>query len=129
MGDSRLANGGGIGFVADQPANFIVQDEEFMNPALYLEMSAEASRDPQIAQALAESDQATRDELASWLRKIVRADGRPPDAQDVGARALILQCLFEGLVVRAVREPKLDPALMARGLAQFIPHLQKGGST
>ena len=99
-----------------------------MNPALYLEMSAQASRDPQIAQALAGSDQATRDELATWLRKVARACGRPPDARDVAARALILQCLFEGLVVRAVREPKLDPALMARGLADFIPHLQKGGN-
>ncbi len=109
-------------------AKLQVADEEFMNPALYLEMSAQASRDPQIAQALGESDQAMRGELAAWLRKVARGDGRPADAQDVAARALVLQCLFEGLVVRAVREPTLDPALMARGLLAFIPHLQRGAA-
>jgi AcrR family transcriptional regulator len=109
-------------------AKLQVADEEFMNPALYLEMSAQASRDPQIARALADSDQATRGELAGWLGRVARGAGRAVDPQEVEARSLVLQCIFEGLVVRAVREPKLDAAQMARGLQAFIPLLSEGGA-
>jgi AcrR family transcriptional regulator len=112
--------------LAEVFAKLQVADEEFMNPSLYLEMSAQGSRDPQIAEALSNSDQVTRGELVAWLSKVALSDGRPVDVLDVEARSLVLQCIFEGLVVRAVREPKLDPALMRRGLKAFIPHLQRG---
>ena len=127
-GLEALDDGSDLGArLAEVFAKLQVADDEFMNPALYLEMSAQASRDPQIAQALAGSDRAMRAELVAWLRKVA-AGGEQAEAQEVAARALVLQCLFEGLVVRAVREPKLDAALMARGLLAFIPHLQKGGA-
>lgn len=114
--------------LAEVFAKLQVADEEFMNPALYLEMSAQGSRDPQIAEALSSSDQATRVELVAWLSRLARGDGRAVDGLDVEARALVLQCLFEGLVVRAVREPRLDPALMRRGLLACIPYLQRGSA-
>ena len=100
-------------------------DEEFMNPSLYLEMSAQASRDPQIAAALTRSDQETRAGLGAWLERVARRESRHLDAQEIEGRALVMQCLFEGLVVRAVREPDLAPALMARGLHLLIPHVQR----
>jgi len=129
-GIEALNHGSNLGArLAEVFAKLQVADEEFMNPALYLEMSAQASRDPQIAQALGESDQAMRGQLSAWLSKASRVEDQPADMLDVEPRALVLQCLFEGLVVRAVREPRLDPALMARGLLALIPQLQKGSAS
>ena len=104
-------------------------DDELMNPTLFLETSAQASRDQQIAQALGQSDQATRAGLADWLARLARHEGRTFDQQEIEARALILQCLIEGLIVRAVREPGLDTSVLARGLAVVLPHLQKHAAT
>jgi len=104
-------------------------DDELLNPTLFLETSAQASRDPQIAQALSQSDSTTRAGLADWLARLARHEGRTSDQQEVEARALILQCLIEGLIVRAVREPGLDTSVLARGLAVVLPHLQKRAAT
>ena len=43
----------------------------------------------------------------------------------VPARALILQCLVEGLKVRETREPGLDRALLTEALQEFVPLLLK----
>ena len=104
-------------------------DDELLNPTLFLETSAQASRDPQIAQALGQSDRTTRAGLADWLARLARHEGRTFDQQEIEARALILQCLIEGLIVRAVREPGLDTSVLARGLAVVLPHLQKRAAT
>ena len=116
-GIEALNHGSDLGArLAEVFAKLQVAGEEFMNPALYLEMSAQASRDPQIAQALGESDQAMRGELSAWLSKASGVEDQPADMLDVEPRALVLQCLFEGLVVRAVREPRLDDGARPAGL-------------
>ena len=72
---------------------------DIMSPALALEMSAEATRDPAIAAAILRSDRQTRDGLAGWLARPV-AQGGLGLAPDVAAsRALLLQCFVEGLAV------------------------------
>ncbi|QOW21038.1 MULTISPECIES: TetR/AcrR family transcriptional regulator [Lysobacteraceae] len=94
-----------------------------MNPALLLEMSAEATRDPSIAASLDGFDRALRCALASWLAEDDE-DGRPglpkPLAQQ---RALLMQLLFEGLKVRQTREPDLDRDLLEAALREFVPQL------
>lgn len=99
------------------------QEPEHMNAALFLEMSAEATRDPQIGEAVSSFDATIRADLADWLARS-EADGGhglPPDV--ARARALMLVCLIEGLKVREAREPDLDLALMAQGLGAILPHL------
>ncbi|HEX6259741.1 MAG TPA: TetR/AcrR family transcriptional regulator, partial [Woeseiaceae bacterium] len=51
-------------------------DPGLMNPALMLEMTAEASRDPQIARALVDADEATGAEFIAWLNETARRQGR-----------------------------------------------------
>ena len=46
-----------------------------MSSALFLEMSAEATRDPQIAAALKRFDEAVRGELLEWLGRSERRGG------------------------------------------------------
>jgi AcrR family transcriptional regulator len=76
-----------------------------MNPALLLEMSAEASRNPRIAAALGNADKVTRQDFRGWLRARARAEGRTLPEHELRRRAYALQIFIEGLVIRAVREP------------------------
>ncbi|MEX2122929.1 MAG: TetR/AcrR family transcriptional regulator [Woeseia sp.] len=98
-------------------------DEKSMSAALFLEMSAEATRDPQIAAALSRFDATIRSEVASWLRRS-REDGGYGLPDDITpARALMLVCLIEGLNVREAREPALDKALLKQALSETVAAL------
>jgi AcrR family transcriptional regulator len=98
-------------------------DPDLMSPALMLEMTAEASRDPQIGKALADSDQITGGDFVAWLAQTARIEGKKPDPADVKARAFALRCLIGGLAIRAIREPEIDPAVLKRSLELTLPHL------
>lgn len=96
-----------------------------MNPALLLEMSAEATRDPTIAAALDSFDTVLRKALSEWLSDSPENGGLGLSADLAPSRALMLQLLFEGLKVRETREPELDRALLAKALQEFVPLLLK----
>ena len=90
---------------------------EVMNAPLFLEMSAEGTRAPEVARAIAASDALTRQDFERWLLR-PRAEGGVGMAADCARRsALLVQCLIEGLVVRAVRDPGLDAATLREALA------------
>lgn len=94
-----------------------------MNPALLLEMSAEATRDPSIAASLDGFDQALRAALVRWLADDQADGGRGLSEPVARQRALLIQLLFEGLKVRQTREPDLDRGLLDAALREFVPHL------
>ncbi|RZA19278.1 MAG: TetR/AcrR family transcriptional regulator [Lysobacteraceae bacterium] len=116
----------------DLPAEMIdnygracITDGRGMNAALLLEMSAEATRDPQIAAALDHYDSTLRAALVDWLGRSKEAGGHDLPVAIGRERALILQCLFEGLKIRETREPDLDRELLGRALRGFVPLLFK----
>lgn len=95
--------------------------EDRMDPVLFLEMSAEASRDPKIAAAVRASDLTLRADFCDWL-------ARSPDKGGLGipeprnkAVAFMFQCIFEGLRVRQAREPDMDLAVLKTALTSFLP--------
>jgi len=83
------------------------RDSQVMSAALFLEMSAEATRNPQVAEALRSSDALTRAELQTWLSRSPGEGGLGLPAEAAASRALLLQCVIEGLALRAAREPDL----------------------
>ena len=93
-------------------------DPQAMHAALFLETSAEGSRDAQIGQAVQASDRQTRDELMS----LFASANAPPQAEHE-ARAVLLQCLLEGLVVRVMREPMLSLDGLEPALQRMIEQL------
>lgn len=97
--------------------------ERRMDPALFLEMSAEASRNPEIAAAVRSSDLILRSEFRQWLGRS-RAEGGLgiPEAR-TEVVALLLQCLIEGLKIREMREPDLDRTVLKTALEEFLPIL------
>ncbi len=96
---------------------------DVMNAAIFLEMSAEASRSPEIAQAIRASDAHGPPGI-----RALAADGPPRGrsrAHRPGRRTragLLMQCLIEGLVVRAARDPDLDPKALRRALEPVFRH-------
>lgn len=95
-------------------------DDDHLNSALLLELSAEATRDPQVAEAVKSFDREIRALLVGLLGCDAADDAVP---RDVRARALMLQIIFEGLRVRETREPDLDRELLASALRQFLPQI------
>ena len=98
-------------------------DPKIMSVALFLAMSADARRDPQIAKALRASDLLTRADLEAWLGRSPRDGGRGLGKDVVESRAILLQCAIEGLAIRALREPDLDIDRLCPALHRLFDHL------
>lgn len=94
-----------------------------MSSALFLEMSAEATRDLQIAEALRRYDDAVCAELIEWLGRSERRGGHGLPAPVACERVLMLVCLLEGLKIRKARDPGLDRNLLRRALDFVIEAL------
>jgi len=94
-----------------------------MSVALQLEMSAEATRNPQIAEALRASDAQTRGEFEDWLRRPRAEGGAGLTPDQVRARALAVRCVVDGLTLRAAREPDLDPEEIRAALELLVQPL------
>jgi AcrR family transcriptional regulator len=96
---------------------------EIMSPALLLEMSAEAPRDPVVAEAIGRSDRQARGDLAAWLSRPIPEGGLGLGPDAAASRALLVQCFAEGLAVRAVREPDLPRPELERAVQLFYAAL------
>jgi len=94
-----------------------------MNPALFLEMSAGATRDPKIAEALGNADRIARADFCRWLAARVPEGLPQSDPAAIESRAVILQCFFEGLAIRSVVEPAIDEHLLYRSIDDILPKL------
>ena len=94
--------------------------EGSMSAALFLEMAAEATRDPEIARAVSRFDRAVRAEFVDWLQRQPEQGGRGLDLPAAEERALSLMLLIEGLKVRKLREPELDCGLLRRSLTDLV---------
>ena len=106
--------------LVDTFADFRSREPEVMSAALYLEMSAAATRDPEIAAAIRHADHLTRGDFQAWLERPVAEGGRGLAAADAATRALVVQLLVSGLAVRAAREPDIDPEALRGALAPVI---------
>ena len=94
-----------------------------LSPALVLEMSAAATRDPEIAAAVAAFDQTVRAEIADWFTRAHEEKNTRLTSRTASMRALLLQCLIDGLKVRQTREPEIDKKLLKAALNEIVPVL------
>lgn len=109
--------------IVDLFARWKQHDPRVMNPVLFLETTAESSRDPQIALALDEAQRIRRDDFEAWIRQAAQGAGWNFSEDEIRIRAFALQCFIEGLTVRAVREPDLDCDVLVHSLKLFLPHI------
>lgn len=116
---ARLADAYGVCAAGQKPG---------LSPALVLEMSAAATRDSGIASALEAFDTAVRDDIIEWLHRRDKAVGRRRVKNRLAGRALMLQCLIDGLKIRQTREPRLDRKLLRSALAEILSTLLQDGT-
>ena len=76
-----------------------------------------------VADALREADLASRKSFRDWMSRSVEEGGLGMPEEMTETRAIILECLYEGLAIRAVREPDLDLETLRRALAECLPLL------
>lgn len=99
-------------------------DPNVMNAALYLEMSAEAAREPEIAQVIRSSDALARRDFERWLCRSRDQGGLGLPKDVAHSRAILMQCVIGGLALRAVREPDLDPETLSNALDPLLRYLE-----
>ena len=98
-------------------------DDPAMNAALMLELTAEAARDPEILEVVRSKDRVITQELTQAVQRAARADGRQFSTAAASGRAMLLQCLFEGLAFRVVRSPELSATSLRALLEKVVAAL------
>lgn len=91
--------------------------------ALKLEIVAEAARNPRVAQIVREADATCRRELAVTIGAIRHAAGHDDPPAAINDMVEVLACLFEGLLMRTIRNPGLDRTRLARRIQIAINDL------
>ena len=91
--------------------------------ALKLEIVAEAARNPRVAQIVRDADATCRRELAITIGEIRRATGHEDTPAAIEHMVEVLASLFEGLLVRTIRNPGLDRARVAQRIQIAIDDL------
>ena len=95
-----------------------------MNAPLFLEISAEATRDSEIAATVEEADQLIKNHLLEAMQRTAPSRAIYEDQWRANARILLLLSVVEGLAIRACRDPQLDRELLRSALTKFIAGLQ-----
>lgn len=89
---------------------------------LDLEILAEASRNPTVAEKIRRNDALARERLREALFGKAVAGGRRA-SRDEAARIEVLIAMFDGVTVRGLRNPDIDVAAMARVLHGVVSHV------
>ena len=79
-----------------------------VNAPLFLEISAEATRDPEIRNAVHHVDEVVRAATVDWFHRSPDEGGYGFPMREAKDRALALILLVDGLKARKAREPDLD---------------------
>lgn len=100
------------------------RQSRMLEPALILEIVAESGRDPVIASALDALDRHIDTALGTWLARPRDQGGKGVAAAQLAPRVLILRSLFDGLKMRQVRQPDIDPDLLREALSVALRGLR-----
>lgn len=81
---------------------------------LQLEIVAEAARNPRVADIVCAADQLCRDSLTETIRGLRQAAGHQDSDATIAGMVEVLVAMFEGLLIRTIRNPGLDQAMVVR---------------
>ena len=98
-------------------------DGEGFDAVLFLEITAEASRDPDIAVVVGAQERDLWDDFSTLVQRSAEAAGQPLDAEALRRRTLLFRCLVDGLVLSGTRDPRLDRAVMRAALLEGLADL------
>jgi len=108
-----------VDYLADPKSD----ENKLMDAALYLEITAQAARDPQIAEALQVYDAMVCSEFSDWLCRRVEEGGYGLPRSIAPSRALMLLSLIEGVKLRGPRGPSFDREMLKNTLEGMLMSL------
>lgn len=88
--------------------------------ALQIEMVAEAARNPAIAKIIQTADQLMRNNLAQIIYLVRQVDGCKDSEEDILGMVETFAAMFEGLRVRAIRNPNLNQEALIKAFKRTI---------
>jgi AcrR family transcriptional regulator len=91
--------------------------------ALQLEIVAEAARNPHIADIVRAADKQCRDSLAETIRTQRQAAGHEDNAATLAGMVEAISAMFDGLRIRAIRNPDIDRDAVAKLFRRMISDL------
>lgn len=91
--------------------------------ALQLEIVAEAARNPSVADIVRAADRQCRASLAETVRALRQAAGHRDSEDAIAGMVEALAAMFEGLQIRTIRNPDLDPAAVVQVFRRIIHDL------
>ena len=98
-----------------------LQRIEGKNAALFLEIVAQAARNPLLAAQLEENDRKLRERIRELVMKGRENAGSAPISEDqLDAEIEIIAALFDGLSIRTIRNPNLNRELMLEVLRKAM---------
>ena len=95
-------------------------DDPKLNAGLMLDLTAESTRDPKIARVVRDKDRLVEERLVRAVERIAQMRKRKLTPAEARGRAIVFQCLTEGLAYRAVRDPTLQPRTLKPALEQVV---------
>lgn len=107
----------------ERAAEGVADQLDPINAALKVEIAAEAARNPRVAQIVREADATCRRELAATIRAIRHGAGHEDSPTAIGDMVEVLASLFEGLLLRTIRNPELDRSRVAQRIQIAINDL------
>jgi len=107
----------------ERAAEGVADQLDPINAALKVEIAAEAARNPRVAQIVREADATCRRELAATIRAIRHGAGHEDSPTAIGDMVEVLASLFEGLLLRTIRNPGLDRSRVAQRIQIAINDL------
>ena len=91
--------------------------------ALFLEVSAEATRDPDIAAVVTAQEPQIWVDFEALVQRSAEAVGKPLDAAALRRRTVVMRCLVDGLILCYVRDPAQDREVLRRSLQEAVSAL------
>ncbi|NML16842.1 TetR/AcrR family transcriptional regulator [Azohydromonas caseinilytica] len=88
--------------------------------ALRLEVAAEAGRNPKLAAVVQAAEAASRERCEMLLQSALAQRGVQLDPATLRARGVALAAIFDGLMVRSVRDPAMDKPALVREIQRLV---------
>lgn len=95
-------------------------ERRFVNKGIDAEILAEACRNPKVASTVQETDSMIRASLNAVLSRVV---GKTTKEDTLSTKTTLLLAMFDGLMIRAIRDPNLNKADLEEALTQLIENL------
>jgi AcrR family transcriptional regulator len=106
--------------LVSRAAEGVIDNLDPRTAGLKLEIVAEAARNPGVAAVVREADQRCMAGLAETLRTLRRATGQADDDETIAGMTEVIAAMFEGLLVRAIRNPDLDRGMVVTMFQRVI---------